>query len=460
MKVFVYGKTSDDKGHQLEALVAAILKNLGYSKITLNERGAGGHEVDVTATKKEPIGEDTTLICECKAHKSLVEMTDWLKFVGKIYLAHRKDSRAQGLMVALSGVNGSVMGNYKEIKEDKFITLITNEDIHEYITQLHPLLPEKEVVRYISQYTRKDVVGANIIYYDSLFYWQICFPNGEYTILKDDLSSIEDAKLAPFCEMIESQTDSRLFVNIKEEQEAIQRCSFIRSLILSYTLDQERTLKEITDWINSVRVGFNVSRTEVEDGIAAIPFLCKTDDDKVSVICESGINVIDFYRFILKDTVTTKVMATAFYKEHINRSLLDEVRKLQNNIRIPEENVEECLFLLKHSPSALRYSIYEDQALTRYRNPDKAIFPNLEKAHTEWFLDNIMSGFITDYSNSSLSEYYLDTEKIASIELHTDLKIFKDGEKPREIHHYKAQCIGHLSEEYGGQAVLMVKIPE
>ena len=147
MKVFVYGKTSDDKGHQLEALVAAILKNLGYSKITLNERGAGGHEVDVTATKKEPIGEDTTLICECKAHKSLVEMTDWLKFVGKIYLAHRKDGRAQGLMVALSGVNGSVMGNYKDIKEDKFITLITNEDIHEYITQLHPLLPEKEVVR-------------------------------------------------------------------------------------------------------------------------------------------------------------------------------------------------------------------------------------------------------------------------------------------------------------------------
>lgn len=460
MKVFVYGKSSDDKGHQLETLMAAILKNLGYDRVTLNERGAGGHEIDVTATKKEPIGEDTTLLCECKALKSLVEMTDWLKFVGKIYLAQRKDSRTQGLMVALSGVNGSVMGNYKEIKGDKFITLITNEDIYEYITRLHPMLPEKDVERHIYQYTRKDVVSANIIYYDSLFYWHICFPNGEYTILKDNLSSIDKDKLVPFREMIESQTDSCLYIDINEEKEAIQRRSFIRSLVLSYTLDQERSLNEIMNWINSVSENFNVTQNEIEDGIANIPFLSKSDDGNVSVVCETGINFIDFYRFILKDTVSTKVMATIFYKEHINQALLDEIRKIQNNIQIPEENMEECLFLLKHSPSALRYSIYEDQALTRYRNPDKAIFPNFEKAHTEWFLDNVMNGFIKDYNNGLLSEYYLDTEKIASIELHTDLKIFKDGESPREIRHYKAQCIGHLSEEYGGRAVLMIKIPE
>ena len=460
MKVYVYGRSADDKGHQLEALMAAILRNLGYSTVTLNERGAGGHEVDVTATKIEPIGVDTTLICECKAQKSLVEMTDWLKFVGKIYLAHRKDSRALGLMVALSGVNGSVMGNYKDIKEDNFITLITNEDLYEYITRLHPMMPEKDVVKYINQYTRKDVVNVSIIYYDNLYYWQICFPNGEYTILKDDLSSIDEDRLVPFSEMIESQTDSRLYVDIIKEQEAIQRRSFIRSLILSNTLDQVRTLNEIMDWMNSIRDGFNVTLTEIEESVASIPFLRKKDDEKVFVICEKEINYIEFYRFILKDTVTTKIMATTFYKEHINRLLLDEIKKLQNNIQIPEDYVEECLFLLKHSPSALRYSIYEDQALTRYRNPDKAIFPNLEKAHTEWFLDNVMNGFILDYNNGSLSDYYLDTEKIASIELHTNLKIFKDGESPREIHHYKAQCIGHLGEEYGEKAVLMVKIPE
>lgn len=460
MRVFVYGKSSDDKGHQLEALMAAILKNLGYDRVILNERDTGGHEVDVTATKKEPIGEDTTLICECKALKSLVETTDWLKFVGKIYLAHRKDSRTQGLMVALSGVNGHVMGNYKEIKEDKFITLITNEDIYEYITQLHSMMPEKDVIQAISQYTRKDVVCANIIYYDNLYYWQVCFPNGEYTILKDDLSNVDDDILTCFKEMIESQTDSRQYIDIKEEQEAIQRRSFIRSLILSYTLDKLRTLKEITDWINTVREGLNVTQSEIEEGVASIPFLSKSDDGKVSVIDENDIDFIEFYRFILHDTVSTKVMATDFYKNHINESLLEKIKVLQKGIKIPEEIIIECLFLMKHSPSALAYSINEDKALTRYRNMDKAIFQNIEKAHTEWFMDNVMRGFIVDYNNGALCEYYLDIEKIASIELHTDLKIFKDGEEPREIHHYKAQCIGHLGEEYGGQAVLMVKIPE
>lgn len=153
-------------------------------------------------------------------------------------------------------------------------------------------------------------------------------------------------------------------------------------------------------------------------------------------------------------------MATRFYKDHINRKLLDSIRELQKNIQIPEENIEECLFLMKHSPSALAYTIYEDKAITRYRSKDKAIFPNIEKAHTEWFLDNVMRGFIADYNNGALSEYYLDTEKISSIELHTDLKIFKDEQEPKELHHYKAMCLGHLGPEYNKKAVLMVKIPE
>lgn len=118
------------------------------------------------------------------------------------------------------------------------------------------------------------------------------------------------------------------------------------------------------------------------------------------------------------------------------------------------------MFLLKHSPSALVYSIYEDEAITRYRNKDKAIIPNVEKAHTEWFLDNVMRGFIADYNNRALSEYFLDTEKIDSIELHTNLKIFKNGQEAMKIHHYKAMCLGHLGPEYNNKVVQIVKIPE
>ena len=387
-------------------------------------------------------------------------MNDWLKFIGKLHLEQRKNQMTHGLMIALTGANGNVLGSYKDIKTDNYITLITNEDLLVRINAIHQMIPEKQMTEKIGQYSRKDVLDTNMIYYENCFYWHVCFPNGEYTILKDDLSNVVNDNLDSFKGMIESQTDSRLYIDLKEEQEAIQRRSFIRSLVLSFTLDEVHTLDEITEWINGVRDGFNVNYAEVNEVVGAIPYLKIEDDNKVSVIDEKDIDYIEFYRFILHDTVSTRVMATGFYKNHINETLLAKIRTLQKNIQIPEENVEECLFLLKHSPSALAYSIYEDQALTRYRNPDKAIFPNLEKAHTEWFLDSVMRGFIADFNNGALSEYYLDTEKIASIELHTNLKIFKDGEDTREIHHFKAECLGHLGEEYNNQAVLMVKIPE
>ncbi len=459
MKVFVYGNTTDDKGTQLEVLTGAILKNMGYS-VVRNEVKSGGNELDVVATKKEPIGGDVSLICECKSRNDLISMNDWLKFIGKIYLEQRKNQMTHGLMIALSGANGNVLGSYRDIKVDNFITLITNEDLLGYINSIHQMIPEQKVVGMIKQYSRKEVVDTNIIYYDNCFYWYISFPNGEYTILKDDLSNVDDDNLNSFKGLIESQTDSRLYIDVKKEQEAIQRRSFIRSLVLSYTLDEVHTLDEITEWINNVRDDFKVNYSEVKEGVDFIPYLMTAEDNKVSVVDEIDIDFIEFYRFILHDTVSIKVMATNFYKNHINEKLLAQIRLLQKNIQIPEENVEECLFLMKHSPSALAYSIYEDQALTRYRNLDKALFPNLEKAHTEWFLDSVMRGFIADYNNGALSEYYLVMAKIASIELHTNLKIFKDGESIREIHHFKAQCIGHLSEEYGNKAVLMVKIPE
>lgn len=460
MRLFVYGKTSDDKGHQLEALMAAILKNMGYDNVTLNERGSGGNEIDVTATKKEPIGDDTTLICECKAYKSLVDMTDWLKFVGKVYLMHRKDSRAHGLMVALSGANGFVMGNYNEIKNDKFITLITNEDIYNYVIKIHPMLPEKDVIKIVGQYTRKNVVGVNIIYYDCTFFWLICFPSGQYTILNNDLSNVEGEQLEAFKNMVESDTDSRLYVNIAEEYEANLRKSLIRSLILSYTLDKKHLINEIVKWINTFKPDLEITETEVSEGVENIPFLVKSDNEEVSVIPKREYDIIELYRFILKDTISTRIMRTKFYKNNINKTLLKKICKVQGGIRIPEDRIDDCLFLFKHSPSALAYAITPDEAILRLRGNSRTFSERIDRGHTEWFLDNVMRGFIKDYNTQELHEYYLDIEKIGSIEIHTNLKIFKDGQNPKEMHLFKAECLGHLGSEYNNQTILMVKLPE
>ena len=142
MKVFIYGKNSDDKGTQLEALTASILKNMGYT-ISRNEISSGGSELDVVATKKEPIGGDICLICECKARNDLVSMNDWLKFIGKVYLEQRKNQMTYGLMIALSGANGYVLGSNKDLKTENFISLITNEELMGQIQSVHPMMPQQ-----------------------------------------------------------------------------------------------------------------------------------------------------------------------------------------------------------------------------------------------------------------------------------------------------------------------------
>lgn len=303
----------------------------------------------------------------------------------------------------------------------------------------------------------------DIIYYENLFYWLVCFPSGQYTILNDELSSVEGELLDEFKKMVEAETDSSLFLNITEEYEAYHRRSFVRSLILSYTLDKKQTVEDTVAWINNIKPELTVTEIEVSEGVDSIPYLTKSNEGEISVIDVKEIDFIEFYRFILKGTVSTKIMSTDFYKNNINEALLEKIREVQCGINIPEESIDDCLFLFKHSPSALAYAITPDEAITRFRSMGAGLAylgAKVDKGHTEWFLDNVMNGFIKDYNSQELHDYYLDIEKISSIEIHTNLKIFKDGQEPIEMYHFKAELLGHIGEEFNKKTILMVKLPE
>src|SRR5665647_3781703 len=109
MQFYILGNNSDDIGKQLEKLTCTMLDKLGFKNIIKNEIGSGGHEIDVRAEyiisglngiNSKP------LICECKAYKSAVSMTDWLKFLGKILVEETKGN-VEGYFIALSGVTVS-----------------------------------------------------------------------------------------------------------------------------------------------------------------------------------------------------------------------------------------------------------------------------------------------------------------------------------------------------------------
>src|SRR5690242_6776216 len=110
--MLVLGKSSDDKGTQLEKLTEILLAAKGYRSITRNSIGAGGAEIDVRGDRELPTLAGNKLfrmICECKAHKEPVGLTYWLKFCGKIYVERLTvNSDTLGCFIALRGVNGNV----------------------------------------------------------------------------------------------------------------------------------------------------------------------------------------------------------------------------------------------------------------------------------------------------------------------------------------------------------------
>ena len=83
MKLHILGKNKKDKGGQLETLTKLILANQGYTNITLNYIGTGGHEIDVYAIRRQTVGikeVEYPVICECKAHEKMISMPDYDKF--------------------------------------------------------------------------------------------------------------------------------------------------------------------------------------------------------------------------------------------------------------------------------------------------------------------------------------------------------------------------------------------
>ena len=117
--LLILGETNHDRGIQLESLTISLLQSIGYSNVTDRVRGAGGDEVDVKANREVPdLGgvRVDKVICECKAIRKSVDMTDWLKFLGKVLVEQSAEhNRVSGFFIALSGINGTVQGSYEAL---------------------------------------------------------------------------------------------------------------------------------------------------------------------------------------------------------------------------------------------------------------------------------------------------------------------------------------------------------
>lgn len=416
MKLHILGKNKKDKGCQLETLTKNILANQGYTNITLNYIGTGGHEIDVHAVRMQTVGVKVVeypIICECKAHEKMISMPDYDKFKGKVATAKEENMNTSGLLIALSGAMGTVIGANDANKSD--IQLIANDDLLRLISQLYSLPSSFDVRNYIRSITQHVIVDIDIVYYNNEIYWLIIFSKGDYCLFDRSFETLEPSVLIEIQQLLVKVAPVSEYIDVFQEQKAFMRKTYIESSITMFLMSDDLGIDDLLNRIKGASI--IITKKELKNYIKDIPFVTKSSDGRYALLPEEGISYIDFYEFILRGSVDVQMFSQCYYTNHIDDNLLEKIRERQHYIIIPKEKREDVLFLLKHSPSALAYAIEEDKSITRYRGKDgKSLSDRIDKGHSLMFLDNIMDRFDKDYcKNSPLGNYYMNDVGIKDI---------------------------------------------
>lgn len=453
MKLIILGKTKDDKGTQLEKLTNRILEFQGYSNIVNNVQVSGASELDVTASKVEKVGINnivTPVICECKAHEKPISMTDWLKFIGKLYIARKTEARTIGLMLALSGANGAVIGSASsDFKDDPSVQLIANDDIIVLLSQIYHLPPTASVKEQLSSLPIPAVIEVNLVYYNSNIWWLVGFEDGHFTLCHDNSKPATSDEVTEVLPLLPAATvyQTNGFVDIWNSLEVSQQLHQIEKLIVV------ELLKNGTQEITKVQQLYNgIEEQLFLDSIRKSLFITIDDENKIMQICDfSTKSKIDFYRFLFDGGCPVDVFSTEFYQSNINEDFLGQIWDIQGGFKLPDEYVEKCLQLLRLSPSAMVYVLQQDGIL----HAAPAMVGNLDmmNLYYDHFMGKLQESFINDFKRPELSDFYFHTYNINKVKITTSSSIAFDGKDSLEINVEQNFALAKL--EGSDQAVLI-----
>lgn len=105
------GARSQARGKLFERLMSQVISHMGYSVDSKPNVNYAGMEIDIEGRQKLA---GAPMYAECKCYETLVDAPKFNEFFGKYMTRWFRDKRAQGIFIALPGVNSHVKGLYKE----------------------------------------------------------------------------------------------------------------------------------------------------------------------------------------------------------------------------------------------------------------------------------------------------------------------------------------------------------
>ena len=443
MQLYILGQNSDDKGTQLEQLTVRILEKQGYKNIQTNIQNAGGNEIDVTAYKTIEAGikpQTIKLIAECKAYDKPIDMNAWLKFKGKFDYEKEGNPHATGMMICLSGANGPVLGLYNEKhNNDQTIQLIANGDLISLLSACYELIPEIKVRERLATLSFCEIYEINLLYYDKRLYWATSFLDGKYTLSYSNgqpITKEEFNALSPFIANYSPYIVDN-FVDIRDYIDFQQRLTAINMVILTVLANGfSGNISEVSQQIKNKKQNDSIDIDVLEMAINQNPFVIYDKGSNIVRLKDDReFDIIDFYRFVIYQGCPVELISSEYYQEHIDNKFLDRILQIQYGLEIPNDKRDDCLFLLKCSPSALLRAITPNELFHGF-TATKSL-DNMRNLYINSFMRMLIEGFIDNFYNPALSDVFFDKFKITDMNLSSEIKIVVDGNERSLISHSK-----------------------
>lgn len=432
MRILILESNKDKKGTMLESMVKNILRFLQYDYVTTNEIGAGGNELDVVAERRiHSINnvEVYPVICECKAHERPIDMTDWLKFLGKVYKESLHNCRAEGLLIALNDANGNVKGDIRTNAYQN-ARLLSAEDLVNACMRCYAMASTLQVKNVVKTWTVNVLSDISIVMHDGIPYWLLTFIDGKYTLLTKDAeflnSEIASVLIRLMSELTPVTEDK--YIDIRKEKVIRAKEHAIMTVMSWAVMKGPMSAHRIAELIVE-HTGNTIHPSDDEVLISAnkLKYL-KVQDGTIVLKPIEEIDFVEFYRTVLSLGIPTNLY-DAFYYDHIDEPLLDELLNLQGVIGLNMEDKNIVHFLIKHSPSALRALLYPNKMFTQKVNVSN-VDDNALKESMKGLLIQTLANCIEVDSDSDIAMLLFDHLDIRDFNKQTLYEIVKkDGEK-------------------------------
>jgi hypothetical protein len=468
MDIIIFGKTSDDRGTQLEILTKNLLKSLGFTNVVKSEIGSGGHEIDVTAEISRP-GINSSYkqmaICECKAMRNPISTNDWMKFLGKIFSQEAGGDRVYGCFIALNGANGNVRGQYRALQNHrKDIQLVSGDDLIQVLGELYNPSNVESIQAVIAKLTERKLLNLSLCYYDQELYWLSTFGGNVYSLLDKVGSFIELEQSALLQQIVADTMDLGTYVALEEEKASKERRLIVEKYIISMFLlsgkryNEEQLLVEC----NSSHGRYPTQELFAAEVSVALDVLINSNIVirrgsfyylKILQKNHSQQDVIATYRWLLDELIIKLPLGCKRYQSFINTEFMQTFSELQGHLPIPEKEQKEWMKVLQISPSCLRWALYPDPYIIEHRL--KFDSPKQIDASDIAYVSQTLALMLSkDFVSEGLSDYFNDID-IIELESAQNLK-FKSSNEILGVLNYKERLRLGLIGEHKQVIVLRV----